>query len=165
LEGSKWYEEILQLPNVELIHPDVSNDDLLKNCSLTVSIGGTIGLEAAFFNKPSIVFADVIFSILNSVIKIDNPTELPRKIQSLLDTEVDINDLNKYIQTIENLSFKVDLERIKNDMKHRFYYDDYLREVEISELEMEKFLNDNKKEFELLADQHVKKINYFKNNL
>jgi len=161
----KWYEEILQLPNVELIHPDVLNDDLLKNCSLTVSIGGTIGLEAAFFNKPSIVFADVIFSILNSVIKIDNPTELPEKIQSLLNTEVDINDLNKYIQTIENLSFQVDLERMKNDMKHRFYYDDYLREVEISELEMKKFLNDNKKEFEVLVEQHIKKINYFKNNL
>ena len=161
----KRYEEILQLPNVDLIHPDVSNNDLLKNCSLTISIGGTSCLEAAFFNKPSIVFADVIFLILSSVIKIDNPTELPGKIQSLLNTEVDINDLNKYVQTIENLSFQVHLRKMQNDMKHRFYYDDYLREVEISELGMKKFLNNNEKEFELLADQHIKKINYFKNNL
>lgn len=163
--NSNWYKELLQLPNVELIHPNVPIKELLKKCSLTISIGGTIGLESAFFNKPSIVFADVIYSILNSVVKINDFTELPRKIQSLLNTEVDVNDLNKYIQTIENLSFQIELEKIKTDMKHRFYYDDFLREVEISEVEMKKFLNDYNEEFEFLVNEHIKKINEHKNNL
>jgi hypothetical protein len=160
----RWYQDILKLPNVRLIHPNVSSIDLLKNCSLAISIGGTIGMEAAFFNKPSIVFADVIYSILKSVVKIDNITELPDKIKSSLNIKVDIKDLNRYIQTIENVSFQIDINAMKNDMKHRFYYDDYLREVKILEEDMEKFLIDNKENFELLANEHVKKIIEMKNN-
>lgn len=160
-----WYEELLQLPNVRLIHPDVSNEELLMNCSLAMSIGGTVGLEAAFFNKPSIVFTDVIYSTINSVIKIENVTELPKKIRSTLNLEVDIDSLNTYIQTIENVSFQIDLEKIRNDMKHRFYYDDFLREVEISELEMKKFIDDHNENFKLIVEEHVKKINFHKNKI
>lgn len=153
-----WYKEILKLPNVELLHPKISNDDLLEKCSLTISIGGTVGLESAFFNKPSIVFADVIYSNLDSVEKVENFAQLSEKIELLLKSKININDLNKYIQTIENLSFKIELEKIRADMKHRFYYDDFLREVDISESEMKKFLIDYQKEFEFLVDEHIKKI-------
>lgn len=154
-----WYNDLIRLPNVRLIHPNVSGELLLKKCALAMSIGGTVGLEAAFFNKPSIVFADVIYSILNSVTKIENPTELPEKIKLSLNTKVNIQELNKYVQTIENLSFKVELKRMKNDMKHKFYHDDFLREVEISEKEMNYFIQENKEEFELIANEHMKKIN------
>lgn len=160
-----WYKELMQLPNVELIHPDVSTNELLENCSLTVSIGSTIGLEGAFFNKPGIVFTNVIYSILKSIVKIDNFMEMPKKIQSLLNTEISINDLNKYVQTIEKLSFQFDLEKIKKDILHRFYYDDFVREVDIPEIEMKKVLNDYKEEFKFLANEHMKKIDYYKNNL
>ena len=160
-----WYKELTYLPNVKLIHPNVSNQELLKNCSLAISIGGTVGLEASFFNKPSIVFADVIYSMIKSVVKIENLSELPKVIRSSLNIQVDINDLNKYLQTIEKISFKINLEKIRNDMKHRFYYDDFLREVEISEIEMNKFIDDYKDDFKLIVDEHIKKINYYKNNL
>jgi len=159
-----WYKELMQLPNVELIHPDVSTNELLENCSLTVSIGSTIGLEGAFFNKPGIVFTNVIYSILKSIVKIDNFMEMPKKIQSLLNTEIS-NDLNKYVQTIEKLSFQFDLEKIRKDILHRFYYDDFVREVDIPEIEMKKVLNDYKEEFKFLANEHMKKIDYYKNNL
>ena len=157
-----WYEEVLELPNVKLIHPDASNDELLKNCSLVISVGGTIGLEAAFFKKPSIVFTNVIYSILKSTIKIEKLTELPKIIQSHLKTDVELDDLNKYIQIIEKVSFQIDLEKIRNDMKHRFYYDDFLREVKISEEQMERFLEDYKENFELIVSEHIKKINQHK---
>ena len=83
---------------------------------------------------------------------------MSEKIELLLKSKININDLNKYIQTIENLSFKIELEKIRADMKHRFYYDDFLREVDISESEMKKFLIDYQKEFEFLVDEHIKKI-------
>ena len=157
-----WYKELLQLPNVKLIHPNISNEELLNNCSLAISIGGTVGLEASFFNKPSIVFADVIYSMIKSVVKIENLSELPKKIRSSLNMQVDINDLNTYLQIIENISFQINLEKIRNDMKHRFYYDDFLREVEISETEMKKFLDDHREEFKLIVKEHIKKIEYHK---
>jgi len=160
----RWYKDLIKLPNVELIHPHVSTNELLENCSLTVSIGSTIGLEGAFFNKPGIVFTDVIYSILNSIVKINNFTEMPEKIKSLLNTDISINELNKYVQTIEKLSFVFELEKIRKDIVHRFYYDDFVREVEISEDEMKKCLEDYKTEFNLLANEHIKKINYYKNN-
>jgi len=158
----KWYEELTKLPNVTIIHPNVSNEKLLKKCSLVISIGGTVGLEGSFFNKPSIVFADVIYSMIKSVIKIENVSELPKIISSSLKIQVDINDLNKYIQTIENISFQVNLEKIRNDMKHRFYYDDFLREVEISEIEMKKFIDDYEDDFKKIVDEHIKKIETYK---
>jgi len=160
----KWYEELIQLPNVKLVHPDVSNEKLLKNSQLSISIGGTVGLEAAFFDKPSIVFTNVIYSMLKSVTKIENISELPEKIRSSLKLKVEINDLNKYIQTIEKISFQIDLEKIRGDMKHRFYYDDFLREVDISQSEMIRFLDDYKKDFKLIVNEHIKKINHHKNN-
>jgi len=101
---------------------------------------------------------------LNSIVKINNFTEMPEKIKSLLNTDISINELNKYVQTIEKLSFVFELEKIRKDIVHRFYYDDFVREVEISEDEMKKCLEDYKTEFNLLANEHIKKINYYKNN-
>ena len=54
--NTSYYKKILELPNVILIHPNFSNETLLENCQLVVTIGGTLGLEAAFNKKPSIVF-------------------------------------------------------------------------------------------------------------
>lgn len=159
-----WYKELIDLPNVKLIHPNLDNEELLKRCSLTISIGGTVGLEASFFNKPSLVFADVIYSKIKSVKKIEKLSELPKIIRSSLDIQVDINDLNEYIQTIEDISFEINLEKIRSDMKHRFYYDDFLREVEISEIEMKKFIADYEDEFKIIVNEHVKKINNFNND-
>ena len=45
------YKEIMEIPNVLLINPNVSYDELLKKSSLVVLIGGTTGFEAAFYGK------------------------------------------------------------------------------------------------------------------
>ena len=47
----EFYDSILSLPNVKLIHPSVKNFDLLKNCKLVTLINATTGLEALFFKK------------------------------------------------------------------------------------------------------------------
>ena len=43
------YKEILNIPNVTLIHPSVPAKDLFENCSVVFSIAGTSGFESAFF--------------------------------------------------------------------------------------------------------------------
>ena len=60
----------MELPNVKLIHPSVKPEHILQKCSIVISITSTAGLEAAFYGKPSIIFADAPYEILPSVYKI-----------------------------------------------------------------------------------------------
>ena len=42
------------------------------NSSLVISIGGTVSLEAAFYQKPSIIVSDLGFSVLPSIQKLNS---------------------------------------------------------------------------------------------
>ena len=96
----------MNLPNVKLIHPSVSHNNLIEKSSLVINISGTGGLEAAFFNKPSITFTDQSgYSVLPSVYTITSYSELPLVIKKSLKTEVNISDLNKYVDYFENIHF------------------------------------------------------------
>ena len=50
-----YYKEILRLLNVEFIHPEISNEVMIKKIDLVIIITGTSGLEVDFQLKPSIV--------------------------------------------------------------------------------------------------------------
>ena len=43
----EYYKEILSLPNVEFVHHSISNEKVIKKCSLVITATGTAGLEAA----------------------------------------------------------------------------------------------------------------------
>ena len=86
-------------------HP--MNDEIIKKSSLVLSITGTSALQAAFYEKPSIVFAHTIFNEFHpSIRRVKNLEELPSAIRSALKTKVDVMDLNRYIDIIEKESFK-----------------------------------------------------------
>ena len=104
----EYYKEILALPNVEFIHPSISNEDVIKKCSLVVTITGTAGLEAALYEKPSIVLADVNFQTLPSVYRIKNIETLPEKIKSMLQKKVKIEDFSKLTDIVLKNSFEID---------------------------------------------------------
>ena len=71
-----YYKQIMNLPNVVLIHPSLTNDELLKKCSIASTVTGTTGLEAGYYGKPSIIFGHTSYDSLSSVHKIDNLEEL-----------------------------------------------------------------------------------------
>jgi hypothetical protein len=98
------YKQIMNLPNVKLIHPSIKTEDIIKKSSLVITIGGTAGVEAAFYNKPSIIFSDQEYSILPSVHKITTIYELPNAIRTSLKKELHISDINNYINLIETKS-------------------------------------------------------------
>jgi len=103
---TSFYKEILALPNVELIHPSFSPDEIIKKSSLVISITGTSALQAAFYEKPSIVLAHTIYKEFHpSIRRVKNLEELPNAIRSALKTKVDVMDLNRYIEIIEKESF------------------------------------------------------------
>ena len=152
------YKKIMKLPNVKLIHPSVRSEDLIKKSSLVITISSTTGLEAAFYNKPSIIFADLDYSILPSVHKIKSIDELPSAINSSLKKEVRLSDLNHYINLIEENSFELDFDSIDSDFDHDFHYGGFLADVEISIEKMRLFLERHSADFDKLAAECVKKI-------
>jgi hypothetical protein len=161
--NSSFYKEILEIPNVELIHPTIKNEEMIKKCDLVTTITGTGGLEAAFYRKPSIVFANVIYSSLKSVCIIQNFEEMPKKIREALNFSVDKNDVNKYVDLIMKNSFKLDLSGVFYSLIDNYFYNGgYLKESQITENEMNQFLENSKKYFEIPAKEHIKIIKKLK---
>jgi capsule polysaccharide modification protein KpsS len=154
------YKKIMELPNVKLVHPSVKSEDLIKKSSLVITISSSSGFEAAFYNKPSIIFSDLDYSILPSVHKIKAIDELPVAIKSSLKKEVKISDLNYYINLIEENSFELDFDSIDTDFYQNFHYGGFLADVEIPIEKMRLFLERHDADFDKIAAECIKKIQY-----
>jgi hypothetical protein len=158
------YKKIMELPNVELLHPTVNADEILKKCSLVITISGTAGLEAAFYQKPAITFVDTNYSILPSVHKLKSIEELPQAIRTALKKEVKLSDLSKYVNLIHDNSFECDIQALGTAMQNYFHYGGFLVDVDISIEKMNSFLEEYRSTFELIASEFIKKIEQIKNS-
>ena len=112
------YKEIQEIPNVILMHPDVSSEEIIKKSSLVMTISGSSGLEAAFFEKPSIIFSDTVYSFLPSVTRIDNIEKLPDVIKSSLNKKVSSYDISSFMSILEKNSFEFDWLEINSTFKN-----------------------------------------------
>ena len=156
------YKEIMEIPNVKLLHPSVSNVKLLEYSSLVVTIAGTSGFEAAFYEKPSIVFADTIYTILPSVHRIKEIERLPELIRSCLLERVNASDLDRFLTILEEDTFDFDLRTFTTKIHEYFFHEGNLLDTTISESQMKKFLENNRALLEKLSLEHIKKINKLK---
>ena len=155
----KQYQEIKELPNVTLIHPTYPSKELIKNCNIVISVRGSSSLEAAYENKPSIIFDNIPHDILPSVYKVKSITELPKLIKTALNTPIDSAYIKKYDELIRKriIDFNwSDMEILRNE---QFYSGNILSDVEYPESKVKEFFEDNKIMFQKLADAHLKKIN------
>ena len=157
-----YYKQILELFNVELLHPSIPNDEVIKKSSLVITISGTSGLEASFYQKPSIILSDVIYSELKSVKRVRNIEELPNAISDALEIKFSIEDLNNYVSKIENSTFNFDHESITLKIHNTFYNNGFLVDTEIPISKMENFLLEIKPYFSELVDSHIQKIQIYK---
>ena len=153
-----YYKTIMDLPNVTLIHPSLSNVELIKNCSIVFVITGTAGLEAAYYGKPSIIFGHTSYDSLPSVHKIENLEDLPKIIRTCLDEKVNPSDVASLVKIIENVSFDFDLLGMYNKIEDRFHAGGFLISNKMPMDILDSFLEENKTTFEILANEHVKKI-------
>jgi len=158
------YKKIMRLPNVKMIHPSVNSKELVKKCSLVITISGTASFEAPFYQKPSIVFADTSFSMLSSVYRLKSIEELPQAIRLCLKKQIDPLELSEYADIINKNTFEFDYDDFVLNIGDRFYYGAFLVDVDISETEMKSFIEDNKIVLAKLAEEHIKKINEYKNS-
>ena len=153
-----YYKQIMNLPNVVLIHPSLTNDELLKKCSIASTVTGTTGLEAGYYGKPSIIFGHTSYDSLSSVHKIDNLEELPKIIRTCLDEKVDPTSIANLVKIIEDVSFDFDIVAMYNKIVDRFHAGGFLVSNTIPMDVLDSFIEENKMAFELLANEHVKKI-------
>ena len=155
------YKKIMDLPNVKLIHPSVDPKILLENCAMVITISGTTGLEAAFYKKPCIVFADVVYSKIPSVYRLKSLEELPDAIKESLKKEVKFSDVNEFLNLLDRNSF--DFDFFGNDKKilDEFHEGGFLIGNKISMSQLKSFLEKNKEDYNLLTLEHIKKINRY----
>ena len=157
-----YYKQIMHLPNVRLIHTSADSKEIIKKCSLVVTVAGSSCLEAAFYNKPSIVFADVSFSSLPSVYRIKSYEDLPQTIRVSLQKKVDPSELGKFIYFIDQNSFEFDMldSLIEVD---EFYNKGLLSNNALTIQNIESCLEKRKPVFDMWALEYIKKINELKN--
>lgn len=156
------YKQLLKLHGVKVIHPSVKPEEIIKKCSLVLSITSSASLEAAFYQKPSIIFADAPYSTLSSVCRIKNIEELPEAIKTMMKKTVDVKELNRYVDLVHSNSFHLDMIKFELGYAKYFYYNGNLVDVYIDSQRMISYLEEYRKEFEILAQEHVKKIQHYK---
>ena len=159
-----YYKEIMEIPNVKLIHPEVSNDEIYKHCSLVLTLAGTSSFEAGMFGKASILMGDLDYSVLPSVYKINGVENLSEIIKKCLQTKVNPSDVLKYIEMVKENSFEFDFMGFHKKLHDYFFFEGNLIDVDISENQMKKFLVDNKNNFKPLIKEYLKKMNYDDNS-
>jgi len=158
-----YYKKIIAMPNVKLMHNSLSSYDLIQNSSLVITIASTVSLESAFFNKCSIVFSDVDCSSLSSVFIINKLENLSEIIKKALNSKVDLIELNQFMDALMKSSFNTDFSIINNIMAKKFGYG-FLSGNEILEHQMKIFLEEYKNSFQIIANKHIEKIKYIKQN-
>ena len=153
-----FYKEILSIPNVQFLHHSVKSEDILKKCSLVITIHGAAGLEAAIHKKPAIIFSDFFYSILPCVYKLQSIEELPTAIRSSLQTKVNAADVSRFLNFLEANSINFDLFGFELDYHNYFYYGGNLLNVEINEEKVKQFIKKHESSFDMLANEYVKKM-------
>jgi len=156
------YKQIMNIPNVVLLHPKFSNEEIYKNCSLLITIAGTAGFEASFYGKPVITFVDLNYSLLPSVHTLKNLNELPELIRKSLTQVIEPASLDRYVSLLEKNVSKFDYADFMAKLASEFFYGNNLMDVEISETKMKLFLEKNYSVLQILADDHIRKIKLFK---
>jgi len=159
---TSFYNEVMKLKNVKLFHPEFDSKLLLKNCELVISVGGTSSFEAAFFGKPSIIFADLGYSLIPSITRLNSYAELKQGIMNSLKLKIDPNDVLDYVNMLEKNSFEFDIMNFETKYQNSFYMSGNLVDVEFDERMMKEFLIKNKEDLEIVTDEFIKKIYQFK---
>ena len=154
------YEEMMSIPNVRLIHPSVSPNEIYKKTSLVITIAGSSALEAAFHKKPSIVFNELTYSILPSVYTVKSFNELSNAIRISLNKTVDEADLDRYITLLDENSFVFDQFELETMEHDYFFFGGHLIDVDIDSSAMEYYFTRNELVFEKLASEFFKKLNF-----
>ena len=152
---TSFYNEILSIPNVQFLHYSIKTVDIMKKCSLVITINGASGLEAAIHKKPSILFSDFSYSILPSVHQIKSIDELPTAIRLSLRKKGDPIDVDKYFNLLEANTFDFDMIAYDLDYHNYFYHGGHLIDTDIPEEKARQFIKKHESTFDTLSGSGI----------
>jgi lipid A disaccharide synthetase len=151
-------KKIMKLQNIKLMHPLVNSDEIIKKSDLVVTIRGTSAIDAAFHNKPSIIFGNVGLFQLSFIHKLKSIEELPQAIKNSLKKRVDPKEFKKYLDAIDSESFESEFQSLIAAYEQIFHKGGYYVNVEIESDKLDSFLKKYKNEFTKLALYHIAKM-------
>ena len=155
----EYYEKILNLPNVKLIHPTVNAQDLISKCSCVISISGSTGFEALFYKKPVILFSDEYYDCLSMVTKVNDLTHLPQLISKILTSfRFNNKEFNALIISNNLKSISFPYFQIMKDALTISLLQRKNKNYKITEKEFTNFYNFYKKDFYVLGKEFMKKL-------
>ena len=119
-------------------------------------------MDAAFLQKPSIVFTKTIFSELSSVFQLNGISNLSELILTAIKSKVNLIDLNKLAAKSNYNSF--------GNQENNFYYlnfdileklnnSGFTSNFSISDVDMKKYYDEKIQFFDIIADEFIKKFN------
>lgn len=158
-KGKNWrpiefYKKIIALPNVQLIHFNVNNFEMISKSDLVILINSSSGLESLFYKKPVIVFGDVFYDITSMVNKVEKIEDLPDLIRdSLFSSKFSDDELSFLIKSIERNHIVVPYWDIMKDfvvLNSILIHSD----VDKAIIEFEKLFNKYEKDFLTMASAY-----------
>jgi hypothetical protein len=152
------YNEMMKIPNVTMIHPDVNSLELIKDSKLVISINSTAGFEALFYNRPSINFQKRGYSEITGSFVVEELNKLPSLIQEALQIEIDPQEILNYVEKIKNNLFDFNYLEFIKSYESLLHLNGNLVDVTIHNDDMEKFLDLHKEKFDKLALEYIKKM-------
>ena len=154
----KTYKEIINIPRVIPVHPDVEISEVIKKSSLVIAISSTVALDSLFYEIPSIIFSENTISMIPSIHRLEGIRNLSETIRTMLKSNVEPKHLEKYIQFSEKISFPFDPLGFSQDINDYFHFSGKLVDVEITEDKMKRFLEKEKIKLDLLSNEYIKKM-------
>lgn len=155
-----FYKQIFNLSNVKLIYHSTPQDEILQKCSIVITISGSAGLEALFYEKPVIIFGKTVYNEISSVSTVTDINNLPKMIKNSLHEKVNLAELDAFVQFIDNNSFDYDWFGIQRFVEDNFFKGGFL-DADVSDDKFNLLFTHFKSTFELLAQEFIKKINFF----
>jgi hypothetical protein len=151
-------KKIMELQSVELLHHKVNSFELIKKSSLVFTINGTASIEAAIYQKPSIILVNTGSFQLPSMYKVNSFSELPMAIRTCLAKKVKRDDVIRYINAIEKNSIIFEDQEFILKFHDLFYDGGYLANKELPMEKIKSFLEEYKTNFDNFAAFHIKTI-------
>ena len=110
--STKYLEKLLEIPNVDIVRPDINSLDIIKTCDMTIILSGFVGFEAVLQKKPVITLGKTMLSLLpDEMVKhVDNVIELRASILNMFDNyNYNEEALQNYLYSIISQSVPIDL--------------------------------------------------------
>ena len=77
-------KNLSEIPNVKVIYPFSSAQDLIARASVVATITGTAGWESLIMGKPVLALGECFFSNFPSVVRCTDPTHLASAFKNLI---------------------------------------------------------------------------------